>query len=615
MRARHREATNDMRPIVPATIAYGTGRLLGLVRISTFAMLACLLFTVVLLKTDTLGYQGKVYPGIRIADIAVGGLPEAVAREHVRTRTAALAERPITLSIDGRTLTPHLHDLGITYDVETTVDAAMGYRRDSGIPHEFAKAVPHGEGSVVIPLSIQFDADRFDAYLDEVQTKMGSGPRDATVAIKGIDVVVTSAEDGWTIDRTALKSALLDQINGLQPVTVTSSRQPHSAAITTEQATAVKRAIDQALAKPITLKLGSEQWTIAPEQMATSVQVKPDGNGMLAATLDPTGVDAMVTTIAASVDAPATDAWVQDLGTHQWLVPATQGRRLRREDLAQSLVSSFSRGKHTVEIAITKNETPKVTTEALMAKMGITDLIATGDSVFTGSGAGRAHNVTEAAFLIDGTLVAPGGVFSFNDAVGSLFNGKFEDAGSYIDGPTGQSLGGGVCQVSTTVYRAALQAGLPIVEWWPHSYRTPYYEKGGWAPGYDAAIVQDAGDPAESTDLRFENTTQSWLLVRAVATDDGTLGVELHGTSPGTSTQFDEPVIEVIERAPTSVTVVADAALPPGTVLPDQPATDGLRVTVVRHVHAADGQEISTDTFVSSYKATGAIRRVSPDMQ
>ncbi|MDQ3541595.1 MAG: VanW family protein, partial [Chloroflexota bacterium] len=383
----------------------------------------------------------------------------------------------------------------------------------------------------------------------------------------------------------------------------------------TEHAAATKAMIEQALAGPLVLTLGDQQWAISPEQLAAAVRVEPDEAGSLVATLDPERVNGMVAGIAKDVDVESTDAWVQDLGTHQWLVPAKQGRTLDRKELSQELASVFTQGARMIALVVTEDTPPRITTEKLMADLGITDLLATGDSVFAGSGAGRAQNVTQAAYMIDGTLVPPGDVFSFNDAVGSLFSGEFTDAGSYIDGPSGQSLAGGVCQVSTTVYRAALEAGLPIVEWWPHSYRSPFYETGGWSPGYDASIVQDGNVPEASTDFRFENATGSWLLVRAVASDDGNLRVELHGSDPGYTVEFDETIVELIEQAPTSVDIVSDPALPPGTVLPDQPAMDGLRVTVVRHVYNASGQEISTDTFVSAYRAYGAIRRVSPDME
>ncbi|MGI8482711.1 MAG: peptidoglycan binding domain-containing protein [Thermomicrobiales bacterium] len=350
MTARYADAMNDARPIVPATIGHGTARLLRLVRVSTVAMLAVLLFTVVLLKVAPLGYQGKVYPGVRIADIAVGGLSEAAALEQVRRRVAGLAEQPVTLSIDGQTLTLHRSDLGITYDVEASVDAAMAYGRGSGITQGFVNGASRDKGGVMIPLSIQFNADQFNAYLDGIQAKLGSGPRDASVTIDGTDVVITPAVDGWDIDRAAVQTALLGQISGLSPVTLTSSRQRQSAAITTKQAVAVKGGIDQALAEPVTLKLGTEEWTIAPEQLAAAVRVQPDSDGVLTATLDSARVDAMVATIAQNVDAEATDAWVQDLGTHQWLVPAKQGRTLRRDDLTRALASAFAHGEHTVEL-------------------------------------------------------------------------------------------------------------------------------------------------------------------------------------------------------------------------------------------------------------------------
>lgn len=615
MRVRHSDAMSAGRTPVFANIGHGIARIPRSLSVSTMALLAVLLLAVILLALAPLGYDGKAYPGVRIGGIAIGGLSEPDALKHLQTHAAALVEQPITLSVDGQAWTPRPADLGISYDADQSVDAAMAYGRNADFESESLNATFRDDGSVMIPMSIRFDADRFDAYLDQIEAELGPGPVNATVTIDDTDVVVTPAQDGWTIDRTAVQTMMRDQINLGQPVSVTVPLQKQSAAISTEHAAATKAMIEQALAGPLVLTLGDQQWAISPEQLAAAVRVEPDEAGSLVATLDPKRVNGMVAGIAKDVDVEPTDAWVQDLGTHQWLVHAKQGRRLQREELSQELASVFAQGARTIALVVTEDTPPKITTEKLMADLGITDLLATGDSVFAGSGAGRAQNVTQAAYMIDGTLVPPGDVFSFNDAVGSLFSGEFTDAGSYIDGPSGQSLAGGVCQVSTTVYRAALEAGLSIVEWWPHSYRSPFYETGGWSPGYDASIVQDGNVPEASTDFRFENATGSWLLVRAVASDDGNLRVELHGSDPGYTVEFDEPIVELIEQAPTSVDIVADPAFPPGTVLPNQPAMDGLRVTVVRHVFDASGQEISTDTFVSSYRAYGAIRRVSPDME
>ncbi|HEV2067520.1 MAG TPA: VanW family protein [Thermomicrobiales bacterium] len=613
MRARQHDAVNGPSAHVPLALGQGIASVLRSVSVATMALLAVLLLAVFLLAFAPLGYEGKVLPGVRIAGIAVGGLSETAALARVQDHTASLAEQPVTLTVDGQTWTPLPGDLGITYDPEQAVDAAMAVGRND-VPNP----TTHDAGLGMLPLSIQFNAVQFNAYLNQIEAELGFGSRDAAVTINGLDVMVTPAQEGWVIDRTAVQVIVRNQVDALQPVTVSVPLQKQAAAISTEQAEATKAILDQALAEPLTLMLGDREWAIAPEQFGPAVRVTAGEGGTLTVTLDAEGLDALVAPIAADIETETKDAWVQDLGTHQWLVPAQQGRTLQRGEFARALGSAVAHGQHSLDLddlVVTDDTPPKVTTEGLMAELGITDLLAVGDSVFAGSGPGRAHNVAHAAYRIDGTLVPAGGVFSFNDAVGSLFSGEFTDAGSYIDGPSGQSLAGGVCQVSTTVYRAALEAGLPIVEWWPHSYRSPFYETAGWSPGYDASIVQDGNVPEASTDFRFENTTGSWLLVRAIAADDGTLRVELLGADPGYTVEFDEPIIEVIEQAPTSVDVVADPALPAGTVLPDQSAMDGLRVTVVRRVSDASGQHISTDTFVSSYRAYGAIRRVSPDME
>ncbi|MDQ3539561.1 MAG: peptidoglycan binding domain-containing protein, partial [Chloroflexota bacterium] len=325
MSVRHSDAMSAGRTPVIANIGHGTARILRSLSVSTMAVLAVLLFAVILLALAPLGYDGKAYPGVHVAGIGVGGLSEPDALKHVQSRTGALAEQPVTLIADGKTWTPRPADLGITYDPEQSVDAAMAYGRNATFESESLNATFRDDGSVMIPMSIRFDADRFDAYLDQIEAELGRGPVNATVTIDSTDVVVTPAQDGWTIDRTALQTMMRDQINLGQPVSVTVPLQKQSAASSTEHAAATKAMIEQALAEPLVLTLGDHQWTIAPEQLAAAVRVEPDRNGSLVATLDPEGVNGMVAGIAKDVDVESTDAWVQDLGTHQWLVPAKQG--------------------------------------------------------------------------------------------------------------------------------------------------------------------------------------------------------------------------------------------------------------------------------------------------
>jgi vancomycin resistance protein YoaR len=319
----------------------------------------------------------------------------------------------------------------------------------------------------------------------------------------------------------------------------------------------------------------------------------------------------MVDGLADQIDAPTADAWVEEFGTFNQLHPATHGRAVRREELAAALREAVAAGRRDIPVPIDQGEAPAVTTEALLADLGVTDLLAEGDSDFTGSDAARDNNVRLSAERIDGTLIPPGGEFSYNAAVGTLFDSGYLFADANIEGLGTNAEGGGVCQVSTTVFRAALRAGMPIVEWWPHSYRSPFYEQGGWSPGFDASIVQVYGDDEAGTDFRFQNPTDGWLLVRSWVEGNG-LRVELRGTDPGYTVEFDEPVQEWGEGAP-GPEVEVDETLAPGEVAEDLPATDALTVTVVRRVLDADGNEVSVDSFVSPYRPRGALQRVGPE--
>ncbi|MDP9364025.1 MAG: VanW family protein, partial [Chloroflexota bacterium] len=396
--------------------------------------------------------------------------------------------------------------------------------------------------------------------------------------------------------------------------TVALAERPLPAAVPTDQAEAVAAQLDNLLAAPLRLTAGDESWPIAPDELAPLIRVdlaERDGRRALVPGLDDAGLRALVDRFAAEVDAPTADAWVEEFATHNKLHVASHGRTLRGDELAAALQEAVAVGRRDVPLPIDQGEAPAVTTEALLADLGVTEPIAEGDSDFAGSDAARDNNVRLAAERIDGTLVPPGGVFSYNAAVGTLFDSGFLFADANIEGLGSSAEGGGVCQVSTTVFRAALRAGLPIVEWWPHSFRSPFYEQGGWAAGFDASIVQVYGDDEAGTDFRFENPTDGWILIRSRIEGDA-LRVELRGTDPGYQVEFDEPIREWGEGAP-GPEVEVDPALAPGAVVEDLPATDALTVTIVRRVLDAEGNEVSVDSFVSAYRPRGALRRVGPE--
>lgn len=578
---------------------------------ASLLLLGLLVVGAVLLAT-----AGTVLPGTRVADVPVGGLDEAAALARVEARVGTLAGQTVGFGFGDRTWTASPAEIGVTYDAAASVADAMSAGRERGGVGGFLRAARLARDPITVPLAIRFDGDRFARFVAGLEAELGSPPVDATLALDGTAVSVTPARAGRGFDRDAARTALLPLLADLRPAAVTLTERAVPATIGDDRAAALKTRLESVLAEPTLLRDGDDTFPVTPDDLAGLVRVAPverDGLRTLDATLDDAGLKELTARIAAAADAATSDAWVEDRGDQRRLVPSVRGRTVRQEELVASLRTAFATGAHELPLPIDPaGAEPATTTDELLADLGVTELIATGDSDFSGSDAGRDANVRLAAERVDGALIPPGGSFSYNTALGTLFDSGFGAAASMIEGfETAE--GGGVCQVSTTIFRAALRAGLPIGEWYPHSFRSPFYEQGGWSPGYDASIVQVWQQPEDDSDFRFENPTAGWMLVRVIPEGGSALRVELLGTDPGYEVGFDEPVQEVIEGAPPPVDEV-DETLPPGTVVEDVPAADAVEVTVVRRVYDADGNEVFTDTFVSPYKAQPALRRVSPDM-
>lgn len=242
---------------------------------------------------------------------------------------------------------------------------------------------------------------------------------------------------------------------------------------------------------------------------------------------------------------------------------------------------------------------PKITTDKVN-NLGIKELIGSGTSLFQGSIPNRIYNVTLASTRIHGILVAPNEIFSFNKALGdvSSFTG-YKQAYVIQNGRTVLGDGGGVCQVSTTLFRAILNTGLPVIERSAHAYRVGYYEQDS-DPGLDATVF------VPSVDLKFKNDTNNYILIQAVIDPDTQrLTFNLYGTKDNRIIKVEKPVITA-EMAPPAPLYQDDPTLTKGVVKQiDFPAW-GASVYFTREV-IKDGKIIISDKFVSNYRPWQAV--------
>jgi vancomycin resistance protein YoaR len=305
--------------------------------------------------------------------------------------------------------------------------------------------------------------------------------------------------------------------------------------------------------------------------------------------------------LSQQIDIPAQDALFQFYnGRVSAFQPSSPGRmvnkKMAEEDFRKLLAPPTS---GTIRLLVTPVE-PKVTTQQAN-NLGIKELLGEGKSSFGGSISNRAHNIALGASRLHGALIAPGEVFSFNNTIGEV-SAKTGYKQAYVIKQKRTVLddGGGVCQVSTTLFRAALNAGLPIDERHQHAYRVSFYEQKGVKAGLDAAVFS----PVE--DLKFKNDTPAYILIQAsVDLVNDNLFLDLYGTSDGRQVLITNHKVWGLTPPPPDL-YQDDPTLPKGEIKQIDFAAGGAKTSFDWHVER-NGEVLQNRTFYSNFAPWQAI--------
>jgi vancomycin resistance protein YoaR len=226
-----------------------------------------------------------------------------------------------------------------------------------------------------------------------------------------------------------------------------------------------------------------------------------------------------------------------------------------------------------------------------LASLNINTLVGSGVSSFRNSQQYRITNIQAGARQLHGILVPPGETFSFNNNLGAVDSSNgFVQGAAIVDNRTQLEWGGGLCQVSTTMFRAAFWSGLPIAERHEHRFRIGWYEELGEPPGLDAAIFTGVSD------LRFVNDTGGWILIQTyVDLSRQQITIALYGRPTHRHVTLNHRVLERTP-APRKPLYLSDPTLPRGTFKQTDWARPGMHVQVYRTVEN-NGQVVRQDTF------------------
>ena len=321
---------------------------------------------------------------------------------------------------------------------------------------------------------------------------------------------------------------------------------------------------------------------------------------------DTDAIDQFITSVSETINIPVENALFQF--TNNKVIqfkPSRSGRMVNTKQLKEQFTIRLhdavqTNTKHIIFPVPVDIIEPIISTKQTNS-FGIKELIGRGYSEFPGSIAGRIHNVALAASRLNGVLIPPGALFSFNDTVGDISAATgYQSAYIIKDGKTVLGDGGGVCQVSTTLFRAALNAGLPIVERSAHSYRVHYYEDDGSKAGLDATVF------SPSEDLKFINDTPAYILIQTkIDLANVNLAFEFYGATDGRKAEILNHVVGGISAPPPAL-YQDDPTLPVGVVKQVDYAAWGAKASFEYRV-SRNGQTIFEKTFVSNYRPWQAV--------
>ncbi len=552
----------------------------------------------------------RVYPGVQLGGFDISQIDETGLQTLVGAQAAQLRRRPLTLQADGMAYTFTAAELGATTDEAQTVAAAFAVGRQGPFLVDLKTQLRLLNRPTSIVPQIGFNSGPANTVLLSIAQNINRPAQDARLILHpDLSLEVIPAQTGQTLDieatREKIRQAVLSKSADAVPLVI----QRATPAVT--QAEPARQTLAALLSGPQTFTFNDQSWTLSPEQLAAMLAISADpapaGSGQITLALNQAALAAYFHGLSLEIDQSPIDAWFTFDEKTKRLTPIIQSQTGYTLDVADAVLLAEDMLKtpqqHTWALPVIV-EVPAVSSEN-PAELGITDLINEATTYFKGSSAERMQNIQVSASKFHGLVVPPGGIFSFNEHLGDVTAGNGFVESLIIQGDrTAVGIGGGVCQVSTTAFRAAFFGGYELVERWAHGYRVGWYETGS-VPGLDATIY------SPTVDFKFKNDTASYLLIQT-ETDlkAGTVAFRFYGAPTGRTVIVSDPVQSNVQPHGPDIWQ-EDPSLKPGEIKQVDWAKDGVDITIQRTVKQGE-TILHQDTIFSRYRPWQNIYKIGP---
>lgn len=483
-------------------------------------------------------FNARVYPNIYIAGINVSGKTKS---QIISLLSNKPKNETLFVALDNQSIQIPSGTIDYSYDISKTTERALQLGRSGNLFFDIDQIFKAVTKKINYPIDINISTNKLDDFIQTLSNEYSTDPSPIQYQLQGTALTLTNiGKPGREIDTKNFQSDLIKTISFENTNTVKISFIP------TPQ---------------------SEMIDSLVSQLSTKLNITPKN---------------------------AQFSFVN--GSVQSFSPEINGVKVDEETLRNEItnkISSLQDKNVTIQIPVIKTNAQVKASD--VNNLGINELIGSGTSHFAGSDSSRIFNINLAASRINNSLIAPGQTFSFDQTVGDISEKTgYKQAYIIQNGQTILGDGGGVCQVSTTLFRAVMNSGLPVIARTAHAYRVHYYEQDS-SPGFDATVY------SPNVDFKFRNDTANYVLIQTqIDLRHLILTFNFYGTKDGRQISITKPTLWGYEPAP-QVLYTDDPNLPIGTVKQVDFAASGIK-SQFEYTVTKDGQTINHQVFYSNFK-------------
>ena len=540
-------------------------------------------------------YLGKISQGINIAGLDVSN--KTVDEAYKILSENITPQESLHLVNNDHKYEINLLDLNFSYDFRKSAQKAYLTTRSGNFFYDLGRKIHLIYKKENLGLEITFNEKILEEKVKEFGKDLEIKPIEPSISLLNESINFQNGTRGLVIDYLKLRADIGRDLAYLENNNLTIPLKEEGNVLNEIEIKTFKDRASKIIGKSIILKFDESNINLNDQILVGFLSPKNEYLDEI--------ILAKITQIALDIDRePQNSVFVFEESKVKEFTPSLDGYEIEKDILQKMIIGNLRTLEQNEEKSITLDIPVKVTKPKIQNKdvnnLGIETLLGRGTSKFSGSITNRIYNIGHASGKFIGIIVPPGEDFSFNQSLGDVSQETgYKQAYVIKEGKTILGDGGGVCQVSTTLFRAALNAGLPIIERRAHAYRVGYYEQDS-PPGLDATVY------APHPDLVIKNDTPKHILIQAIYNEKNrTLAFEIYGTDDGRVANVTKPVI-TSQTPPPEDLYQDDPTLPIGTIKQVEHKAWGAKVRFDYQVER-NGETIYKKTFYSNYQPWQAV--------